>query len=81
MFDELVCLCNGLQRKRFGNLKPLPACLKCLINSAGGFNLCFSRYIVTADKENSGVDKDELPDENFCRGGVGGLSRDRTTLR
>src|SRR5437762_9931724 len=61
MFEELVCLCNVMERKPFSNVKSLPPCCKCLINRARGVKLCLGRYIVTADKEHSGVAKDQLP--------------------
>jgi len=81
MFDELVRRCDVIQMKRFGKARPLPPCLKCLINSASRFDLSRNRYVVTADKENSGVDEHKLPQRKFRRGSICGVSRDRTTLR
>ena len=60
---------------------PCQPASKRLIDSASGFDLCLSRYVVTADKENSGVDEHELPERNFRRGSICGVSRDRTALR
>src|SRR5215467_516980 len=79
-FDELMCLRNVVQRKLFCNDESTPACLQCLINSPSGFHLCLGRYIVATDKENSGINKDELPDWNFWRGNICGVRGDRPTL-
>jgi hypothetical protein len=81
VFDELVCLCNLIQPKPCGNPKPLAPCLKRLIYSVRGFNLCLGRYVVTADKENSGIAKDQLPEGDFRRESICGISGDGTALR
>ena len=80
MLDDFVCLRDVIQREPFGNIKTFPAGLKRLIDSAHSFHLGLSRYIVTADKEQPGVDKDESPDWDFWRGSIGGVSCDRTAL-
>src|SRR5713226_2454983 len=68
------------QGNNFGNVESPPSRLKCLIDVAGGFGLCLGWHIVAADKEDSGVHKDKLPDRNFRRRRIGGVSRYGTAL-
>jgi hypothetical protein len=48
---KLVGACYLVQWDNLGDLKTAPSRLKCLIDSASGFDLCVSRNIVAADKE------------------------------
>src|SRR5580698_621599 len=73
--------CNLIQWDNLGDVHPLPSALKCLIDSASGFDLCVSRNIVAADEEEFGVHKNELRDWNLRRRSIGGASRNGTALR
>jgi Domain of unknown function (DUF1905) len=79
--DQLMGARYLIRGDNLGDVKPPPSRLKCLINSASGFNLCLGWHIVAADKEDSGVHKDELPEWNFRRRRVGGIGRYGTALR
>ena len=71
MLDQLVGACYLVQWNNLGDLKTAPSRLKCLIDSAGSVDLGISRNIVAADKEDSVVHEDELPERNFRRRSIG----------
>jgi hypothetical protein len=52
-----VGACYLVQWDNLGDLKTAPSRLKCLIDSASGFDLCVSRNIVAADTREIGVEK------------------------
>lgn len=80
MLDEFVCPGNFVQAKSFSDIEAVPTSFKGLSDTARGRNLGVSRYIVTADEENSGVAKDELPERKFQRRSICGVSCNGTTL-
>src|SRR6516164_411535 len=81
VLDELVCLRDVGKREAFGDIESLPAGFECSIDVASGFTLRLGRNIVTADKEQSRVDKGKLPDRDLRHRSVGGVSGDGTALR
>src|ERR1700730_12544887 len=81
MFHQLMGACYLIQRTNFRNIEPPPSRLKCLINAASGFNLCLRWDVITAHKEDFRVHKDELPEWDFRRRRISGVSREGTTLR
>src|SRR5580700_509758 len=75
-----MSVCYLIQGGNLGNVEPLPSRLKRLIKGASGIDLCFSRNVITSDKEDSGVHKHKFPERNFRLRRIGGVSRDGTTL-
>ena len=81
MLDEFVGLGDVVEREARCYIEALPAGFECPIDVARGFTLCLGRNIVAADKGQSGVDEDELPDGELSRRSVGGVGGDRSALR
>src|SRR5215831_13034668 len=73
--------CDVVERELLRDVKALPAGFECAIDVLSGFTLRFGRNIITADEEQSGVNKDELPDGDFSDWSVGGIGGDGTALR
>jgi hypothetical protein len=59
-----------VQGYNLADVKSLPTCLKCLIDVASGFDLCFGWHIITADEQESGIHKHKLPDRNLQHWGI-----------
>jgi hypothetical protein len=80
MLDQLMGAGYFSQGNDFRDFEPLPSHLKCLVETASGVDLCLGRHIVAADKEDSGVHKDKLPDRNFRFRHIRGVRCNGTAL-
>ena len=70
-----------IQWENLGNIQSPPSCLKCLIDGTSCIQLSLNRDIVAADKIDSGVHKNKLPEGSLRRRSIGGISRNGSTLR
>ena len=70
-----------IQGENLSDVKSSPSRIESLIESAARLDLRLRRYDIAANKKESGVHKDELPNWNFRLRSIGGVGRNRTALR
>ena len=72
--------CNLIQWHDLRDVESLPARLKCPIDVASRFDLCFDWHIIAADEEKSGFHENKLPNRNLRHWGIRSVGCDGTAL-